>query len=1422
MLSGLTLTGGLTYTMTRNSRGHVQSWTNPLGQRVDISYDPVSGDVRSIRDPRGNTVTFESDARGNQTRITAPDGSTETSRYDALGNMTERTNRRGETVRFTYDALGQLTRKDYPIGLHHDFTYDARGNLLTATDESGITSLEYDPAGRIVKITYPTGRFLTYSYEAAGRRRTRMVDQDGFTQNYTYDTAGRLTSVTDLTGNPFVTYSYDTNGHVVRRDMGNATSTTYQFDPADELVSVVHRSPTGTEFSRFDHTYDSLGRRTTVAMPGETWTYAYDASGQLVQANLGSANTIRYAYDAAGNRTSVVENGVTTAYTTNSLNEYVTVGNSTYAYDRDGNLTSRVRGTDTWQHAYDVEGRLVQIVGPDGTRTYDYDALGNRIATIHNGQRTEYLIDPFASVLSYVVGEYGSTSATTARYVHGLDLTSRVDLSGNAAYYHFDGSANTTELTDPTGAVLNRYRYEPFGELVSMTGTTPNPFTFSGEYGVSSDGNGLYHMRNRDFDPETGQFTSEDPLGLLGGDFNFRRYVSNEPITSIDPLGLGFWKKKYLADKGGWVAWGLSVGWALDPIYDSLNIQTVHEQYFFDDGTNTGFFPGTDLLGKSGSNGANGSDTGDAPYYYFDDYEYFDDALMKEAIEYTKESFTDNDYFLIPTPLSSNCQSWATKVRENYYAFLKIKQELQKEMPWIYSRDPNDIVGPNGFGPEGFLTTSATLPYTVRFENQASATAPAQQVVVTQSLDADLDLATFELGDIGFGNTQVTVPAGQTFFSTRVADPNSSGLFVDITASLNTATRVVTWDLRSADPATGDFPIDPFAGFLPPNSTSPTGEGFASYRIRSRTNLTTGTRLDAQARIVFDTNAPIDTPAIFNTIDTGVPISTVATLSPTVNTTTFPITWSGTDDTDGSGIATFDIHVSDNGGPFTLFRDDVAVLTTNFTGQPGHTYGFFSVATDHVGLRQDVPAAAQTSTTIVPDTDGDGVLDSVEDSGPNSGDANNDGVPDRQQAGVTTLRTTTGSHATLATQSGRTLTNVRSVTTPNPNGPAGVSYPTGFFSYEVHNVPTGSSTTVSLTLPAGTTPDSFWKFGRTPVDTTPHWYRFTFDGTTGAVIQGNVITLRLVDGGRGDDDLVANGIIADPGAPAVSPHARMYRLYNDRRDAHFFTLSAGEFSGVQQLGYRDESSNNSGFDVATTLVTGSSPIHRMYNPVGGQHYYTLRDNERDALVAFGWRHERDEGFMYTTQEAGSTLIHHLYNTTSGSHLYTQDSQHRDAILRNHPGIWEEHQSLGYAFDVPKPGLPSGAARRAAASSAEDYRETDGSLKSDTESGGTLNGTFTSTPNREHRGLLTPGISTALTELHWATTLRTSTLSETNDSLQQRRLARGLAWGNGSLLATPQSLPPSLLSVDDPAVDQFWCEFGQDSLCEWLLAWNEAN
>ena len=58
---------------------------------------------------------------------------------------------------------------------------------------------------------------------------------------------------------------------------------------------------------------------------------------------------------------------------------------------------------------------------------------------------------------------------------------------------------------------------------------------------------------------------------------------------------------------------------------------------------------------------------------------------------------------------------------------------------------------PGGFGTHQFVTGQGAFPYTINFQNKADADIPASEVVITQTLDADVDLDTFQ--DTGAGKS---------------------------------------------------------------------------------------------------------------------------------------------------------------------------------------------------------------------------------------------------------------------------------------------------------------------------------------------------------------------------------------------------------------------------------------------------------------------------------------------------------------------------------------------------------------------------------------------------------------------------------------------------------------------------------------------
>ncbi len=179
--------------------------------------------------------------------------------------------------------------------------------------------------------------------------------------------------------------------------------------------------------------------------------------------------------------------------------------------------------------------------------------------------------------------------------------------------------------------------------------------------------------------------------------------------------------------------------------------------------------------------------------------------------------------------------------------------------------------------------------------------------------------------------------------------------------------------------------------------------------------------------------------------------------------------------------------------------------------------------------------SATTTVEIFHDEDVDGVGDPIEDLAPNSGDGNDDGVKDSQQSNVTSLLNSVDDrYVTLESPETTQLASVEATGNPSVDDAPDESFPMGFFDFEIKDVGVGATSTVTLIFPEGTVTLTYWKYGPTTADPTDHWYEFPYDGTTGAVIDDNEVTLHFVDGLRGDDDLTANGKVIDVGVPVLS------------------------------------------------------------------------------------------------------------------------------------------------------------------------------------------------------------------------------------------------------------------------------------------------
>lgn len=214
---------------------------------------------------------------------------------------------------------------------------------------------------------------------------------------------------------------------------------------------------------------------------------------------------------------------------------------------------------------YDALNRMVSYASGTGAeavnREYAYDAAGRRVG--------EY--DPATGDARYYVW-YGERvyeeyengllpSNLTASYVYGVELDEVVakrhhDATPFDIFYHTDDLNTVTALSDASGAVVAAYDYEDYGSFTAVSDAAwdrlqPNAAVINTRHFQGKDfdaATGWHYYRHRWADPETGRFTTRDPLGVwadvlhLGNGYSF---LNNNPWSLVDPFGLKAGSNKF-------------------------------------------------------------------------------------------------------------------------------------------------------------------------------------------------------------------------------------------------------------------------------------------------------------------------------------------------------------------------------------------------------------------------------------------------------------------------------------------------------------------------------------------------------------------------------------------------------------------------------------------------------------------------------------------------------------------------------------------------------------------------------------------------------------------------------------------------------------------------------------------------------------
>ena len=286
---------------------------------------------------------------------------------------------------------------------------------------------------------------------------------------------------------------------------------------------------------RYEYTYDSMGNIATYAAPGKgTVTYTYDNQGQLLKA--AGDTTYTYTYDGAGNILTASDGTVTHSYTygdTDWKDLLTGFDGQAIIYDAIGNPTSYCNGTRwamTWEN-----GRSLATAS-DGTNSlsFAYDASGLRTSKTVNGTTYRYYyaggklmrMSWGANILDFFYDESG--------------LPYAMKYNGTAYYYITNLQGDVMRIVDGSQNTVTSYDYDPYGKVISATGTLANinPLRYRGY--VYDTETGFYYLQSRYYDPTIGRFINADSYattgqGIIGNDMFV--YCLNSSVNCLDRHG---------------------------------------------------------------------------------------------------------------------------------------------------------------------------------------------------------------------------------------------------------------------------------------------------------------------------------------------------------------------------------------------------------------------------------------------------------------------------------------------------------------------------------------------------------------------------------------------------------------------------------------------------------------------------------------------------------------------------------------------------------------------------------------------------------------------------------------------------------------------------------------------------------------------
>jgi RHS repeat-associated protein len=532
------------------------------GTRVEFHYN-TEEQLIGIKNEHGFAYRFDLDNRGNVVTEIGFDGVTRNYKRDVAGQVLEI--RRGIPSRmlfqknavlsskYFYDKLGQVIDIQHNDGTGEQYNYRADGALMMAKNIHATVRFERDILGKILK-EFQNEDWVSSEYNLLGNRiglESSLGAKMAFGRNDMGDIMNM--SANGLTEKWEASFQRDLAGLEVQREMTGGVTSGWKRDALGRPLEQETYAGGGLKrHKKYDWDVNDRLKSIQDLVKGDNHSvkFGHDAFGNLAWAEYGAGQFEYRMPDAVGN---LFKTKSRTDRKYGPAGQLLEADGTHFEYDIEGNLIRKTESNgNLWRYDWNAVGFLAHVLRPDGTFvSFTYDALGRRLSKTHLDKTTCWIWDgnvplheweepadyyPDVDVPELVGKAFNNLTTWVFEPESFVPIAKLTDFGRYSIVTDHLGTPAT--MFDDAGKEIWSVDLNTYGGVRRSLGDTNDcPFRYQGQY--EDVETGLYYNRFRYYDPQVGQYISQDPIRLYGGKA-FYNYVQ-DTNTYVDIFGL--WEK---------------------------------------------------------------------------------------------------------------------------------------------------------------------------------------------------------------------------------------------------------------------------------------------------------------------------------------------------------------------------------------------------------------------------------------------------------------------------------------------------------------------------------------------------------------------------------------------------------------------------------------------------------------------------------------------------------------------------------------------------------------------------------------------------------------------------------------------------------------------------------------------------------------